>query len=225
MTILAILNQKGGSGKTTICTNLAVALIERGYTVTILDTDPQRSASKWNAVRDPDSQLPVDQVVEANTLVSNARIKAKTYDVVMIDGAAVVQDSMAAAIKAADAVIIPCMPGMKDLWGTTGVVDILQARYTVTDGIPKAAFVVSNAERGRILSREIADKLLELNLPVLDTQIHHLEDYKTVDLAGLGVTELAPNGAASMEMTNLIDELIENGLLEAKHAAPTEKAV
>lgn len=215
MTILAILNQKGGAGKTTICTNLAVELLQRGYTVAIIDTDPQGTASKWNAMRE--QQILVSQMLQPSSLAAGARAQEKGFDVVLIDGAAVVADAMAAAVKAADAVLIPCAPSLKDIWGTTGVIDIIQARHTVTDGVPLAAFIVNNAKRGRKLTKQIDETLLQLGLPVFDTHIHDLEAYKTIDMSGEGVVELEPKGAAAQEIRSLVDELIANNFIGAKH--------
>jgi chromosome partitioning protein len=47
-TVIAVLNQKGGSGKTTIATNLAHALQRDGYKVLLVDSDPQGSTRDWN---------------------------------------------------------------------------------------------------------------------------------------------------------------------------------
>jgi chromosome partitioning protein len=216
MTILAVINQKGGAAKTTLCTNLAVEFIQRGYSVCIIDTDPQGTASRWNAMRADEAQLMVMKIEEAKLIVSSANTQSKLFDLVLIDGVPSVKEPMAASIKAADAVLIPCQPSLKDLWSTTGVVDVIHARHTVTDGVPAAAFVVTKAKRGTKFSKQIDETLLQLGLPVFDTHIHDLEAFKTIDLSGEGVVEMEPRGTAAKEIRALVDELITNKFIGAR---------
>lgn len=216
MTILAILNQKGGAGKTTVLTNLAIEFMQRGYSVCIIDTDPQGTSMRWNSMRDEDQQLMAMKIDDAKLIGAAAKKQAANYDIVLIDGVPNVTEPMTAAIKVADSVIIPCSPSLKELWSTTGVVDVIHARHTVTDGVPLTAFVVNRAKRNTNLSKQIDDALLNLGLPVFDTHLHDLEAYKTVDFSGDGVVEMEPKGAAAKEIRQLVDEIITNKFVEAK---------
>lgn len=215
MTILAFLNQKGGAGKTTACTNIAVELVKRGYSVVIIDTDNQRSATDWRCLRKSDD-VPVIECTRVSKLEADARREAGNYDVVLIDGAAKVEDITAVSMKVSDAVVIPVQPAPKDVWGTKDLVDMIHTRQTITDGKPVAAFVVSQATKGTKLSKSIDDKLLEMQLPVFSQHIHDLEIYKQVDETGMAVSEATPNGPADREIAALVDEMIENGFLQKK---------
>lgn len=224
-TILAVLNQKGGAGKTTVLTNLAIEFMQRGYSVCIIDTDPQGTSMRWNSMRGEDQQLMASKIAEANLIVAAAKKQAANYDIVLIDGVPNVTEPMTAAIKVASAVIIPCAPSLKELWSTTGVVDMIHARHTVTDGLPMAAFVVTKAKRGTRLSKQIDEALTNLGLPVFDTHLHDFEVYKTVDFGGEGVVELEPKSAAAAEIRKLVDELIENKFVEAKVEAGNPQVI
>jgi chromosome partitioning protein len=116
MQVIAVLNQKGGSGKTTIATHLARALQLDGHDVLLVDSDPQGSARDWAAVRE-DQPVPVvglDRPTIDRDLKSIAR---KEY--VIIDGAPQAHDLAVSALKAAHFVLIPVQPSPYDIWATS----------------------------------------------------------------------------------------------------------
>lgn len=226
--IIAVVNQKGGAGKSTTVVNLATELRQRGYTVAIVDTDPQGIASKWFALRS-------DAMREGMTInyigeEMSANIKpvaedyARSYDVVLIDGAAIISTPLATTIKTATKVLIPCQPSPFDLWGTDGAVQLIGARHTVTDGLPRTAFVVTMAKKGTLLTKQIDESLMKFGLDVFDTHIHDYEAYKQCLLNGMGVIEMDPKSEAAGEVRRLVDELIANDFVPAKHEESSTEA-
>src|SRR5690554_5556128 len=104
MQVIAVLNQKGGAGKTTIATHLARALQLRGSDILLVDSDPQGSARDWAAVRE-DQTVPVVGIDRPTIERDLKQIAEKEY--VVIDGAPQAHDLAVSAIKAADLVLIP----------------------------------------------------------------------------------------------------------------------
>src|SRR5574340_78838 len=145
MHVIAVLNQKGGSGKTTIATHLARALQLDGADVLLVDSDPQGSARDWAAVREdqPLTVVGIDRPTIDRDLKNVAR-----KDFVVIDGAPQAADLAVSAIKAADFVLIPVQPSPYDIWATADLVELVKQRIEVTDGRLQAAFVVSRAIKG-----------------------------------------------------------------------------
>ena len=205
-TVIAVLNQKGGSGKTTIATNLAHALKRDGYTVLLIDSDPQGSARDWNEASGGNI-IPVVGL-DRETLAKDLQAISQGYDWIVIDGAPQIAKLSAAAVKAADLVLIPVQPSPYDIWACADLVDIIAARREVTNGKPKAAFVISRAIKNTKLSGEINQALSDYGLPVLKAGTTQRVVYPTTAAEGLTVFS-NPSSDAAREINTLKKEVLE----------------
>ncbi|MGF1981107.1 MAG: ParA family partition ATPase [Nostoc sp. CmiSLP01] len=205
-TVIAILNQKGGSGKTTIATNLAHALKRDNYTVLLIDSDPQGSARDWNEASGGNI-IPVVGL-DRETLAKDLQAISQGYDWIVIDGAPQIAKLSAAAVKAADLVLIPVQPSPYDIWACADLVDIIAARREVTNGKPKAAFVISRAIKNTKLSGEINQALSDYGLPVLKAGTTQRVVYPTTAAEGLTVFS-DPSSDAAREINTLKKEVLE----------------
>jgi chromosome partitioning protein len=161
----AILNPKGGCGKTTLVAHLARALHLKRQTVLLADADAQGSARDWHNAGDGKADFPVIDL-DRPTLDRDLASLGAPYQWVFIDGAAKLEKMIAAAVKAADLVLIPIEPSPLDIWACDPLVEMIQARQTVTDGAPAAAFVVTRAKKGTLLAREVADAIKTYGFPI-----------------------------------------------------------
>lgn len=205
MTVISVLNPKGGCGKTTLSTNLARALHERGSSVLIVDSDPQGSARDWHAANQ-DNPVPLVALDRANNLKSLPTM-AGSYDFIVIDGAAKLEDMIAAAIKASDFVLIPVQPSPYDLWAASDLVDFIKARRDVTDGKPGAAFIITRRIEGTKLGEDIFTTLDEYGLDVFEAAVTQRQVYPQTSAEGLTVFD-SRNDKAREEIENVATELL-----------------
>lgn len=206
MKVIAVLNQKGGAGKTTIATHLARALQLDGQDVLLVDSDPQGSARDWAAVREdqPVTVVGIDRPTIERDLKNLAR-----KGVVVIDGAPQAADLAVSAIKAADFVLIPVQPSPYDIWATADLVELVKQRIELTDGRLQAAFVVSRAIKGTKIGAEISTALAGYGLPVLETRVIQRVVYPGTAASGSTVLDAEPGGDAAAEIRALAAEIMQ----------------
>ncbi len=204
MQVIAVLNQKGGAGKTTIATHLARALQLAGSDVLLVDSDPQGSARDWAAVRE-DQPVPVVGI-DRPTIERDLKSIAKK-DFVVIDGAPQAADLAVSAIKAANFILIPVQPSPYDIWATADLVELVKQRIEVTDGKLKAAFVVSRAIKGTKIGAEVTEALSGYGLPVLESRITQRVSYPSTAAGGTTVIDAEPGGEAAREVQALANEI------------------
>ena len=206
MRVIAVLNQKGGAGKTTIATHLARALQLEGADVLLVDSDPQGSARDWAAVRE-DQPVPVVGLDRPTIERDLKSIAQKDY--VIIDGAPQAHDLAVSALKAAHFILIPVQPSPYDIWATSDLVDLVKQRMELTDGQLKAAFLISCAIRNTKLGQEVTEALTDYALPILAVRIMQRVIYPTTAAAGTTVLDTEPHGEVAKEIRALTHEIKE----------------
>ena len=173
--VIAILNPKGGAGKTILATNLARSL-QAGGDVLLLDLDPQQSAQVW-AERNPPDYPGVLGVQPDNLLRTIPKVNDR-FATILIGGAATMgQRTLTDAIKASDFVLIPVQPSGLDIWGSDDLVALIKTRQAITGGRPKAAFVVSRQIQGTRFAAGIQARLGQMDMPVFASQLTQRIDF------------------------------------------------
>lgn len=204
--IIAVLNQKGGSGKTTIATNLAHALKLAEANVLLVDADPQGSARDWNEANG--GQLLPVVGLDRETLPVDLKAIMSGYDFVVIDGAPQIAKLAAAAVKTADVVLIPVQPSPYDIWAAADLVEVIKARQDITEGKPAAAFVISRAIKHTKLSGEVTEALNGYGFPILPHGTTQRVIYPTSAASGQTVFS-EPNNPAIAEIEAIAKDILE----------------
>jgi chromosome partitioning protein len=212
--IISVLNQKGGSGKTTLAVNLARSYTKTGaWKALLVDSDRQGSALHWH--EKSGGELIDLTCLPVNTLDKDVLKFTKSYDRIIIDGVPRISPLTICAIKAADLILIPVQPSPYDIWATEDLVRSVKERIEMTDGKTKAAFVVSRRDGRTKLGNDIVEQLTAFELPIFLNGTYARIDYaKSVDL-GLTVLDGAfEKSEAAKEIYSItaeIEEFMSNG--------------
>ncbi|WP_236869665.1 ParA family partition ATPase [Candidatus Bandiella numerosa] len=205
MKIIAILNQKGGVGKTTLATNIATKLHLNKSRVLLIDSDPQGSARDWHAAGSSDIAV---VGMDRPTLEKDISKIADKFDWVIVDGAPQLTDMAISAVKCADLIIIPVQPSPYDIWASEDLVDIIKHRQQLTDGNPKSYFCISRKITNTSLSKEIVEALQGYSLPVMKSYTSQRIIYAKSAAEGQTVFD-TNNNEAIQEITNVVNEIKE----------------
>ena len=139
MFTIALVGQKGGTGKTTVALGLAVAAAQAGHTVAVIDLDPQATASKWKDRRTEDNPAVVSaQASRLKPALEAAR--GAGVEFAIIDSAGRSDDSAMAAARAADLILVPTRTSIVELETLPQVSDLLRIAGNIG-----RSFVVLNA--------------------------------------------------------------------------------
>ncbi len=176
--IVALLNQKGGVGKTTLATHIAGELAMRGQHVVLLDADPQGSSLDWTQRR---SQQGLPRLFSAvglarETLHQEAPELARRADHIVIDGPPRIAALARSALLAAERVLIPVQPSPYDLWASAEMVALIREAQVFR--------------------------------PALRAEVHQRIVFADSVTAGRLARETEPDSAAAREITALVDELL-----------------
>jgi len=207
MKTIAIISQKGGAGKTTISTHLAVAAELRGLHTALFDLDPQASASGWSDKRLAKTPVVVStQAARLPILLKQA--EQQEADLIIIDSAPNADSASLEAARSSDMILIPCRPAAFDLQAISTTLSLAALAN-------KPAFVLLNAvpTQGRV-GHEARQALISGGVSVAEPIIHHLVAFSHSVNDGRTAQEFDPKGKAAGEINALLEWLVN--MLEIK---------
>jgi chromosome partitioning protein len=209
--ILLVAAEKGGVGKSTIATNLAVYLARQSVDVVLLDTDGQATAARFVERRDKANHTPALPCVQrTGEVASTLRELARRYQMVVVDAGGRDSREMRSAMAVANLLLVPTKASQADLETFPKVNELIGLARGLNPEL-KAVAVLSIAPSNPVIrevkyARELLAEFDQLELA--DTIIRDRKVYRDALLAGKGVTEL-DNSQARAEIQLLAQEFFD----------------
>lgn len=198
MRTLAVLSQKGGAGKTTLVLHLAVTAADGGAPVTVLDLDPQASATGWADSRS--TPEPAVHSLQASRLGKAIEAAAKAgTDLLLIDTAPHAADAAVAAAESADLILIPCRAGILDLRAIAAT-----ARIAKLAGKPAFAVLNHAPHRAPRVIEDAEAAVGHHGLALAPVVLHQRAAYAHALTVGQTAGEFEPGGKADGEVRALL---------------------
>jgi chromosome partitioning protein len=207
--IIAVLNQKGGVGKTTLATHIAGELATRGQSVLVLDADPQGSALDWTERRKQCGWPRLFGTVglARETLHQEAPELARHCDHLVIDGPPRIAALARSALLAADLVLIPVQPSPYDLWASVEMISLIREAQMFRPSL-RAAFVINRRVGATVIGREARGALADQPFVSLQSEIRQRIAFAESAAVGQLARELDIDSLAAHEITALADEAL-----------------
>lgn len=198
--VLSVCSLKGGSGRTTVATNIAATLAAAGHSVALVDADEgQASATSWGVVGRVCPVVPAGKDI-ARTL------RGLSADVVVIDGPPRLGVETRGAMAVSDFVVVPSVPGATDAWALRQTVALLGEARKVRPDL-RAGVVWNRVER-TTLARQAQASAEGLEVAMLDTALRSRVTFGEALIRGEGVVTYAPESDAAAEVRRLVKEIL-----------------
>jgi chromosome partitioning protein len=207
MTTIALINQKGGCGKSTTAVHFAYWLAtKKKKKVLLVDADAQQSSSQW--LSGMELSIPYKVVQTPDDLLEQIPELAGQYRWVIVDGPASLAEATRAILFRADLAIVPVQPTGVDLRSASDAVRLIRQAQSVRNGPPAAAVFLSRAVKGTKLKDEaiaLLSKTPEVTL--LKTVIHQKQ--AIADTSGQSATVWDLAGARAKESVQEYERLFK----------------
>jgi chromosome partitioning protein len=203
--IITVAQQKGGAGKTTVAVHLAIAFLEQGLRVAVVDIDPQESLVNWFRQRGPSaSELgPNVKAAQGWRVESEVRALAREHDVIIIDSPPHAETEAKIAMRSADLVIVPLQPSPMDLWATGKTIEQVAAQGS------RGLLVLNRVPARARIAEEMTKATRNMGAEIAHTSLGNRVAFAASLLAGKGVTEAASSSRAAEETRALAQELLD----------------
>ncbi len=220
MKVISMINSKGGVGKTTLTTNLAVMFSRDNKKILLIDADQQGSSIDFRGLRGENEMVPQFPVTQILTPTLHKDLQKFTFEYILIDVGGRDNKIFRSAVMASDIVVVPLCPSQYDFWGSQQTFEILQeAKMTKPD--LQIYSVLNMVIPGTKIAKEIENLIKEFEkeyeVKFLKSTLCSRVAYKYSVSEGLGVTELSNvDHKASDEMKKFYHELLQ--LIDSREA-------
>jgi chromosome partitioning protein len=206
--IVALLNQKGGVGKTTLALHLAGEWARRGDRVTLVDADPQGSALDWSEQRAREGLPRLFGTIglARDTLHREAPELARNANRIVIDGPPRVAGLMRSALLAADIILIPVQPSPFDGWASAEILRLIEEARIFRPQLV-VRFILNRSAARTVIARETSEALADQDPPVLRSSIGQRVVFATAAQFGRLAFEIDRDSLAAKEITALATEI------------------
>ena len=196
---IALICQKGGTGKTTLAISLATEAIAAGLTVAIIDLDPQVSACEWSDIRQLDAPVVIDaQPARIDAVINRARDMG--VDLLLIDTAGRTEQAALAGARVADLVLVPLQPSVIDLKTIRATTDLINLA-----GDKQRAAVLTRVKPFGNRHTETAQWLEQQGMSVCPATIGDRITFQDAYAQGAGAVEIDPRSKAASEIRQVYE--------------------
>jgi chromosome partitioning protein len=231
--IYAVINQKGGAGKTTLAVHLALHLADTGRRVAFVDNDPQQSATRWVSAAEPGMTL--DSLTTADALVERLQTLSATHDDVVCDGSPRLNDQTHVLMYFADRILIPVLPSALDVQATIETKQAIDrvALAKADDGLAGPDVLIAlNKVRAMGEQAKLVRKVLrDMGLPIARQAVGLRDAFSKAVVDDTVVSRVAGknkgNAQAAADLARLFEQVVETtapAVETADLTAPAEPA-
>jgi chromosome partitioning protein len=210
--IIAVVNQKGGSGKTTISMQLAGAIARRGNRVLVVDADPQGTATRWAASAEDDTPFPASVVgLSAASAKVHREVKklVADYNYILIDCPPAADSPVPqSALLIADLALVPIIPSPLDMWAAVGIRQVIVNVSDINETL-QSRLVLNQCQPNTTLAQETLEVLPEFGIELAKAQVRHRQVYRQSAVFGQTVHNFGSKALAAIEeIEDLTNEIL-----------------
>lgn len=209
--IIAIVNQKGGSAKTTTAMCLAGELGNRGYRVLVVDADAQQTALSWSRAAPNERPFPAAVIGMASygdKLHREVQRQLENYDFIVLDFPPSLEAvTPLSGLLIANLAVIPLPPAPAELWSARAVKGLIESVQIINAGLT-AAILATKVQRTS-LSRAVLEEMKNFGIPLMNARLSNRTAFQEAVLAGTTVSSLGRGARpAAIEVGAMTDEVL-----------------
>lgn len=209
MSVISIVNQKGGCGKSTTAVHLAYWLSQK-HRVTLIDADSQQSSSGWLA--NLPTKIAYSAILDPEDLFEAIETARNQYDMVVVDGPGSLSEITKTILDVSDLTLVPCQPSGLDLSSSSKILQVIRQRQKVRGGQPQVGLFLSRAVKGTVLLKEAQQALgQDPRFPLIDSIVYQRQCISDSPIQQATVFDLSSSAAkaARADYENLFTEALK----------------
>ncbi|MEM1263087.1 MAG: ParA family protein [Pseudomonadota bacterium] len=183
---IMVMNAKGGSGKSTIATNIAAYYAREGKKVALADYDPQHSSLNWLSRR-PDNRPTIAGI---DAVKDGLKHLSRSIELCVMDAPArTVGSELTQLVNHADTILVPVLPSPIDMDATSKFIDVLKSTHRVQTKKCKVAVMANRVRDNTKIADDLDEYMQKLKVPYV-SWLREAQNYVRAYSRGLGIHEL-----------------------------------